>query len=540
MRRVVPQLLLTIVLLATVAPSVLAQPTETDTLRVYGRTSWEDGFMDRLQLDRGRIGGRSIAMGGAGLAVRGGAQTAALNPASILGVTRPELSAEATLNAGGAGVDAFPSVLVFTPETVLEARNYRVNPRADVSYNHVSFGMPLVLLGKRGAAALAYRRVARTGSQDETRVELRGPVTQGADATFGIGDQPEQGLDVISLSIAREMTGFLNLGANFNWYSGTFDREIEIGVSSFGFQIFGGNTQFTQDASAFNLDVGADAQFGKLSLAATSYFGYNIQFDPTRSRTSPLPPDPTDPTQLLYILTDHPGHTLSVPVIFGLGASYEVNDRLLVAADYWIRPWSTSSITRQRVDPIIGFTDLSDSSSYFFVLDPVEGETERIDPRMEDTNSFRVGVEWKAKKSENFELPLRLGFRTEKTTQANIVIPENIADQQGSYPGLVNEYFIAINAGDTQRAQQLQTELEDIAEFGQLLFRGDGVRTNVITAGIGVRVQSFSADLTFESVRYDWSRFFLQPFDPLLNPVAATTQETRSLLNISLQTTMRF
>ena len=93
-----------------------------------------------------------------------------------------------------------------------------------------------MFLGKRGALGLTYRRMSSTGAQDETRVELRGPVTNEAEATYGLGDLPEDGMDAVSFTAAREMTDFLDLGVNLNWMSGTLVRDTNIGVSVFGFQ----------------------------------------------------------------------------------------------------------------------------------------------------------------------------------------------------------------------------------------------------------------------------------------------------------------
>jgi hypothetical protein len=73
-----------------------------------------------------------------------------------------------------------------------------------------------------------------------------------------------------------------------------------------------------------------------------------------------------------------------------------------------------------------------------------------------------------------------------------------------------------------------------------MLFRGPAVKTHTFTFGLGVRIQNFSADLGVERISYDTDRFFLQDFDPILNPLPALVQEKRSLMNLTFATRMRF
>jgi len=55
-----------------------------------------------------------------------------------------------------------------------------------------------------------------------------------------------------------------------------------------------------------------------------------------------------------------------------------------------------------------------------------------------------------------------------------------------------------------------------------------------------VRIKSFTADLAFSFQGYTWTRFYVQPFDPALNPIPALVTEKRNVTNIVLSMGMSF
>lgn len=532
--------------LVTVASTAAAQVAVTvDTVQVPERSSYEDGYLSRFSMDRTVPGARARAMGGAGLALLGGAESQGLNAAAILGITSPQLESEVKVTSGGASVRYVPTLLQLGENQTLTARNYRIRPREDLEYSSLALGIPVVMLGNRGALALTYRRSADSGAQDETRVELRGPITNQADATFGLGDIPTEGMDAISVAAARRITDWFDVGVNVNWQSGMIKRKKDVGVAVFGFEILSSSTDFQQEVSGSNIDLGGRLEIplrdliglnmGPLTLAGTMYLSHDLKFQGARATVRPLP-DPQDPGQQTLIRSRPLDHTLSVPTLYGFGAGLEVNDRLTLAADLWLRPWDKATITRARIDPVVGFADPADSSTYYFQLPTVAGETETFGAGLWNTNSIRVGAEYKLSHSENFDLPFRVGFRSERLTRMNVAIPDTYA----SYVELRNQYWRALRDGQTEDAARYQGELERVAEFNTLLFQGQAVKAKTITFGFGVRIENFSADLSVERVSYDTDRFFLQDFDPLLNPLPSVVQEKRSLMNLSFATRMRF
>jgi hypothetical protein len=336
---------------------------------------------------------------------------------------------------------------------------------------------------------------------------------------------------------------WLDLGVNLNWFSGTLDRAVDFGISIFGAEVpgGGGGSDFAQDVSSFNVDIGTRLDFGRLELAGVTYLGHDLEFKNGAAAVRPIP-NPQDPQEVLIPQRPY-DMTISVPTAFGLGAAFHVNNRLLLTADYWIRPWSKSEITRVRIEPVIGFTDPDDPSSYVFLL-PADfdsagnvASTETFGARLDDTNSLRLGLEYILIDNPTFSMPIRLGFRSETLTQNNITIP----DIYENYQGLIQAYWTALRLepnGDLTRG--LEKALKEVAEFNNHLFRGESIPANTFTLGFGVKIHDFNADLTLERQSYDFSGWFLQPFDPFLNPIPATVEEKRTFMNLILNLGWRF
>lgn len=546
MKRLTRVLTLTVLMAAVLAPVVHGQVEVTvDTLQAPNRSSWENGSLSLLSLDRTILGGRALAMGGAGLALLGSPEYHALNPAAILGANVPELVSEARIYAGGAGINEVPSSLG-EGNSFLSASNYRVRPKEGLNYNTISFALPVTMLGNRGALGGSYSRVARTGSPDETRVELQGQITNQAQATYGVGDEPSEGLDAITFTAAREITPFLDAGVNLNWESGTLKRKQDLGVSVFGFEILSQDFTFEQKAKGFNVDAGARFHTGPLSLAGTVYMAHDIDFTDGKT-TARYVPDTQILSEFVYIRGEPLDHTLRVPTTFGLGGAYDLSDRFTVAADYWVRPWSKATITRNSLYATHTFVDTTDFSTFQFDLVENPNETETIWAGLNDANSLRLGMEYMLVQSDRVDFAIRGGFRKEKLPLSNVMIPSEYSSHGGSFASLVFEQFCVDYPNDPACGMvtiddpgSVANDLNRLLEYNQLLFRGDAVQATAITFGFGVAIRSFTADLGVERLGYDYDRFFLQDFDALENPVANVAHESRGLIKLSLTMKMRF
>jgi hypothetical protein len=273
-----------------------APPVTTDTVSAPifpDRTSAENGWLSRFNLDREPLGGRSRAMGGTGQAVRGGAESHVYNPAAILGLSAFEVGAEFKVYSGHGSALSFPAQLQVTDTDFLDASEYRVKPRGASSYEALTLGVPVTLFGSRAAFALTYRRVALTGYGDESRVQLQGSLTSNAQATYGEEDLPKHGMDAVTFSMARSIIPQADLGVNFNWEGGTLKRSTSASVAVLGNVFAGGSASFEQSVSAFSIDGGTMLHFGPLRLGGSVYLGHDMHFRQGEERNSTIPEAPT-------------------------------------------------------------------------------------------------------------------------------------------------------------------------------------------------------------------------------------------------------
>jgi len=530
------------------ASPALAQGTVAGQV-LFGRSSWENGYLSLFHLNRMPTGARSMGMGLTGLAIQGGPSYQQQNAVAAMGVLSPTLIAESKFISGSVNPQSPPANLIL-PAGPLEASNYRVSYKFDYDYDDMSFAMPITLFGNRGALAAAYYRSSRTGRETETRVELKGSITQQADATYGIGDVPDQGMDRFTLGVAREITSFWDLGANFNWYSGELKRNATRGVSIFGTQLTGGGSAYQQDVSGFNVDLGTQLRFGNLDLGGSLFLGHDLDFKSGKANVQPLPdPGSQEPAVTFgFVPVDM---TLNVPAMVGAGGAYHLGERMLFTADYWYRPWSKANITRGALDVNIGFTDLEDPATYFYQLVPVENQTETFSAGLENTDSFGIGFEFLAVHKPGLDVPLRIGFNKGKSTQINAQIPNYLWDQYDSpdsagyhldgYLDLVAAYNLQLqNAPDDSLTHAMANTLRQIDEYNLALFRGDAPDVNTLTLGAGVKIHNFTADLGLAFHSFTWTRFYLQDFDPVLNPIPAIVTEKRNVTDIVVSIGMGF
>jgi hypothetical protein len=441
-------------------------------------------------------------------------------------------------------VGSFPDTLPSGTESVFETSNYRVTPLGELDYAHVSVGMPLTLLGQRGAGVLSYRRMSRTGQGDETRTELRGDLTQGADATYGAGNKTNSGMDAFSLVLAREMAPWLDLGINANFQSGTLEYSQDVGVSSIGFVIFTGGTVAKQEVSAFSVDVGARVKVGSLTVAGTALLPHRLEFTKGSADIDPLP-NPQTPEQTLHVETRPADYDLFIPLRFGVGAAMEPVDRLTLAADFWLLPWSTSRIHREPLTPVFGFQNPADPATFRGTLVRGGSGEDVFNAGLDDTHSLRLGAEYRLVEKPGFAFPVRAGFRSETLSLTDYAPPSWFTDrnQDGFLnfnQDLVLPYWQALQAGDAVAAGELQARIAEVLENNYLLFRGDPISASTISLGMGCEIQEFTADVGFEFQSYDLERFFLSSFDPILSPSVQTTSESRSITRITFSLGMSY
>jgi hypothetical protein len=276
---------------------------------------------------------------------------------------------------------------------------------------------------------------------------------------------------------------------------------------------------------------------GKLVLGGVLQTGHELDFKNGLDTIQPLlDPTATDPTTFILerTLMDH---SLSVPTKYGAGASYQLNDRFTLGADYWNRAWSRSEITRKEFTTAIIFPDDSNLLAHFATVIPGTAEVKK-NAGLKDTHHFRFGAEWLVKNSEDggVQIPLRIGFRREPFTFANT----DTSRYNDVYEDLVGAAFNPA-LSEEERKAEVRRLINDVYQNGSLLLSGDDVPATTISAGSGVRVGTFSAELSVSRTSYTVERIFLGAFaDFTRNLQVKTAIEDRSITEFTFTTSLRF
>jgi hypothetical protein len=296
-----------------------------------------------------------------------------------------------------------------------------------------------------------------------------------------------------------------------------------------------GSTFYSQDFRTQSFDVGTRFQFGGLSLGAVAFLPHTMKYDPGVLVKFPLP-DPQVPDVAFRVNQPIPDWELEVPLRLGFGAGYEVTERFTVTADYWSQEWSGAKITRREMTPVVGFDDPADSSTFNYAWSLGTGK-ESFEAQMSDGTSLRIGAEYEFRPAENLTVPVWIGFRKEEMTLPQVAVSPNVTD---SFPFLVDAYWRYVENGNPipdgldLTPEQIEAELVRQIEYGQAAYYSDSTEGTFITFGAGVTWNQATLEMSVESRRYDYNRFFFVPFDPTLTPTGAIspfatqTEESRS------------
>src|SRR3972149_5570939 len=174
-----------------------------------------------------------------------------------------------------------------------------------------------------------------------------------------------------------------------------------------------------------------------------------------------------------------------LPSILGLGASFQVTDDLLVAANFDIKPFSKAWYKVQ--------TDLFNPTSSF----------EARDLKWNDINQFRIGGEYYLRVSR-FKVPLRAGYRN---------VPK-------VYENVDNIHIVLLNDGTS------------------IYFPGNGsqVKGNVISFGSGLAFGQVAFDLTWELASYDFEEngvMISNDFEEVRFPQSSEVSNNRVIFNFT-------
>jgi long-subunit fatty acid transport protein len=173
-------------------------------------------------------------------------------------------------------------------------------------------------------------------------------------------DEYTGGINAITPAVGIQFNDMISVGAGINILTGSLEYE---GTDPSGFD----PEPWSVDYSGTSFDLGVLVKPNQqLSLGANFNLPYTMTWEEESYETE-----------------------MNVPLFFSIGLGYRASEKLLLAADYSSRPWSSAELEEG-------------------------GETYELSDMVEDANSLHFGLEYLAESGENI-LPLRLGFYTQPT-----------------------------------------------------------------------------------------------------------------------------
>jgi len=344
-------------------------------------------------------GARATGMGGAFIAVADDATAASWNPAGLIHLERPELSAAFSYFNRGQSYDSSSH-----PE--LAGAGQSVDA-ADLNYASVAY--PFQALNRNMTVSLNYQRLFDMNKH--LNINYRSDLGGGSSFNDRIDFTQKGYLSALSPAIAIQVLPRWYFGATVNiWddFAGTCswkNRYLSTGTGDLGGIGFNESTQWTNTYtfSGLNANLGLLYRIGggfSVGMVGKTPFVAEVVRTTNLSTAQSFPTEPGADVLSNSATTKH--FKMSMPASYGVGISYRHSDRLTVALDLYRTEWSGFKITDSSgtsFNPITG-APLNQAS-------PVAGSFENVKPR--DTTQVRLGAEYLFI-GDKATIPLRGGF----------------------------------------------------------------------------------------------------------------------------------
>jgi opacity protein-like surface antigen len=301
-------------------------------------------------------GARAEGLSGAFIGVADDATAIVWNPAGLGQLARTEVSAVARYISEES---EFKSMLQSDPFTVS-------NSQSHFNFNFASLAVPFAAGNTNIVLAVAYQSQLDFYSESTDRNRI---VTESEGAA-----------STITPGIAFRFGSVVMLGVATNFWLGSFDYSSKF--------TDGTPISYSPTFSGFNLNLGALLDFGGLSTPFPLKVGLSVK--------TPFTVE-ADVDYEFGALSGKGDAEVEMPLMIGVGASYQIGQNLTVAFDYESRQYGGKTVTAD----IPNFTPSSPMS-----------ESD------EDLNQIRVGAEYLIV-AKGGVIPLRAGFHTVPTVYAN-------------------------------------------------------------------------------------------------------------------------
>ena len=323
-------------------------------------------------------GARAVGMGGAFIAVADDATAASWNPAGLVQLEKPEVSAVGNWS--------------YRRESVSSSNHPEiggVNISDGLDLNYLSGAYPFTLLNRNMIVSVNYQRLY------DFNKDFKGGFNQtvgpfeitSANTFFQRG-----GLSAVSPAFAAQVTPELSVGFTVNFWEDPFGRngweattDRRLGLSIGGVPIITVNrtTKDVNDFSGTNFNAGVMySPNSRLTLAAVYKSGFIA--DVRRERVV------TDSTLTPRTVRDTEYLNLTMPESYGGGVSYRFSDALTAALDVYRTEWGEFILNENGTESRPNIGRLESKS------------------KMDATTQARLGAEYLFIR-QNYTVPLRAG-----------------------------------------------------------------------------------------------------------------------------------
>lgn len=303
-------------------------------------------------------GARARAMGGAFIGGADDATAASWNPAGLIFLEKPEVSATYVYSS------VYQSIDDEAVEDLGLSHGY---------VNFVSAAFPISIGANNIVGCIAFQRMIDLFDKQEAFLsDMYGN-------QYWYDTKQKGGVDAVSPSVGVQVSPQFSLGLAYNIYLGksitkwtSWDTNQEIEAPK-------------EQYSGGNLSLGALADLGKFRIGGVFKTPYTLKAE-------------RDEALNVSGEIDFFGYELEMkmPGMFGIGLMYEPTPKLRVAADYEMRGFSNFKMRLNWTSP-----DLQDQNTDKF---------EKAE--WENVNQFRLGAEYLVTAGNSF-VPLRIGLKSE-------------------------------------------------------------------------------------------------------------------------------
>jgi hypothetical protein len=431
MNRALISIIASIVLLASSVPA-------TAQLTSYG------GFEDISLLGSGA---RPRGMAGAYIGVAEGPEATYWNPAGLAYLKEGESTFGFLSN--NSEVDR-ESPNFYLPGSVVA---YKLDNSSNV-FNFVAMANPFTYAGIDLAAGASYQRVIDFNGKYDVDLPSFDRIYTNRD-----------GAEALSFALAAKPTDSFSLGVALNVYFGGFEENTYVNDPPSLWIEEGDTLRLSYHENVKSKFSGANLKYGGLFNYGDFKMGFTISTPfQLKEKVTVMSSNISDYLIPFYgkneagIIFSFDNKT-KYPGMYGVGASYRLADKLLLAADFEGKGFSKSELTYP--------TDYLNPNS--------PDTTEKLD--WEDIRQYRVGMEYLLE-TEFAQIPIRLGYRNDPKVYTDIlneVIDTSGSIAHGNGEDQVVGYVVSLGTGFYHK----QCLLDFAYEFGSSTRKRQGVNQGV-------------------------------------------------------------